>query len=81
LARGGGGHLTADAAQAARSGSDWRAGVVGGVALRLLLEVPEDLLDHRSFEDRRHELLQLARKPPATTGSLWPGGSVRSCAR
>jgi len=42
------------------------------VGLRLLLEVPEDSLDHRSFEDRRHELLQLARKPPATTGSLRP---------
>jgi hypothetical protein len=39
------------------------------VGLRLLLEVPADLLDDRSFEDRRHELLQLARKPPATTGS------------
>jgi hypothetical protein len=51
------------------------------VALRLLLEVPEDLLDHRSFEDRRHELLQLARKPPATTGSLWPGLPIRGRAR
>jgi len=68
LARCGGVHLTAGAAQAARAAAAG-APVPWAVGLRLLSEVPEDLLDHRSFEDRRHELLQLARKPPATTGS------------
>ena len=48
------------------------APVLRAAGRRLLPEVPENLLDHRSLEVRRHEL-QLARKPPATTGSSWPG--------
>jgi len=46
--------------------------------LRLQPEVPEGLLDHRSFEDRRHEL-QLARKPPIASDSA--GGRARAAMR